>query len=347
MPTLPALDKNVNHSPHVVIMGAGASLAAFPDGEATGRKLPLMATLIDILGLESMIKSSGFSIGNNDFEGFYDDLVSSNCCPELVKEIGKRVFEYFSQMQLPDTPTIYDYLVLSLREKDIIATFNWDPFLIQAYRRNSFLKRLPRLAFLHGNVGIGICHVHKRCGYADQKCDICQQPLTASKLLYPVKHKDYNSDLFIKNEWDNLRRHVNHAYFLTIFGYSAPATDVEAKELMLEVWKKNRSLELAEVEIIDIKPREKIEDTWEGFTYSHHYGVTDDIFNSYLFIHPRRTCDAFAEATLMCHPWQDNRFPIFGTLKELHQWIAQLIAEEGLYEKTKEKFSGLPCSNLN
>jgi cyclic nucleotide-binding protein len=30
----------------------------------------------------------------------------------------------------PELLTLYDHLVLSLRPKDVIATFNWDPFLI-------------------------------------------------------------------------------------------------------------------------------------------------------------------------------------------------------------------------
>jgi hypothetical protein len=41
--------------PHVVILGAGASRAAFPEGDADGKVLPLMADLIDALGLRSQI----------------------------------------------------------------------------------------------------------------------------------------------------------------------------------------------------------------------------------------------------------------------------------------------------
>ena len=46
-----------------------------------------------------------------------------------MREIETRVDEYFADLELPGHPTIYDRLVLSLREKDLIATFNWDPFL--------------------------------------------------------------------------------------------------------------------------------------------------------------------------------------------------------------------------
>ena len=33
------------------------------------------------------------------------------------------IFQYFSSLSLPGIPTIYDHLLLSLRPKDVIATF--------------------------------------------------------------------------------------------------------------------------------------------------------------------------------------------------------------------------------
>jgi hypothetical protein len=35
-------------------------------------------------------------------------------------------------MEIPDHVTLYDELLLTLRSKDLIATFNWDPLLLQA-----------------------------------------------------------------------------------------------------------------------------------------------------------------------------------------------------------------------
>ena len=43
------------------------------------------------------------------------------------------LLDYFSSLALPEHPSIYDYLVLGLRPKDVIATFNWDPFLMLAH----------------------------------------------------------------------------------------------------------------------------------------------------------------------------------------------------------------------
>lgn len=346
MPSLPPLDKNVNHAPHIVLLGAGASIAAFVHWGRKGPRLPSMQDLIEVLFLRSVIEDAGYDTAGLNFEAFYDDLCSSGKNEDLRAVIESRVYEFFSSLTLPDVPTIYDYLVLSLREKDIIATFNWDPFLLQAYMRNEVVTkdRRPRITFLHGNVKVAVCTNCEVAGVNGRRCSRCGMPMEPSKLLYPVKHKNYNDDPFIKTEWGVLRQKLNRAYFLTIFGYSAPVTDVEARSLMLEVWKENKALEFAEVEVVDIRSRKELEGTWRDFFFSHHYMTAKDIFRSYLFTHPRRSCDAFASASLMCEPWHDNRFPHFKTLKELQEWVVPLIAEEELYDKEHKAFTGDPLA---
>lgn len=344
MRQLPPLDKNINHAPHVVLLGAGASIAAYLSWGKLGPCLPSMQDLIEVLSLRSEIKNAGYETDGLNFEAFYDDLSSSDKNQDLKDLIESRVYKFFNSLTLPNTPTIYDYLVLSLREKDVIATFNWDPFLLQAYMRNEVVTntRRPRVAFLHGNVKVAVCGVCSVTGVNGRRCSRCGDLLEPSKLLYPVKHKNYNDNPFIKSEWDILRRRLGKAYYLTIFGYSAPTTDVEARSLMLEAWKDNATLEFAEVEIIDVRPRNEIEKTWDDFFFSHHYTIVNEVSNSYLFTHPRRSCDAYAAATLMCEPWHDNRFPCFKTLPELQQWVAPLIKEEELYELERKNFSGDP-----
>lgn len=344
MPTLPRFDKNVNLSAHVVILGTGASKASYLHSGCIGNPVPLMNDITDMLNLRSPIEEAGFEIDDIDFEAFYDDLKTSGDYPKLQKLIEDRVYDYFSRLHLPEKPTIYDYLVVSLRDKDLIATFNWDPFLLQAYRRNATVKRLPRIAFLHGNVGVGFCEKDKMVGLISSLCLECGQRMEPSRLLYPVKHKDYNSDVFIKNEWEVLRQYLNQAYFLTIFGYSAPRTDVEARSLMLDVWKGNQTHELAQVNIVDIRPREELEDSWSDFFVKQHYGIQDNIFNSYLMRHPRRSCEALAAATLMLEPWRDNPIPQFETIPELHEWVSPLIQEEDSYSSKGERFSDMPLS---
>ena len=344
MPTLPPLDNRVNHAPHTVILGAGASIAAYLDWGKKGNAVPSMQDLVDVLSLRNDISNAGYNTDNLNFEAFYDELTSSGENAELKDLVESRVYSYFASLSLPETPTIYDHLILGLREKDIIASFNWDPFLIQAYMRNEVVtrNRRPRIAFLHGNVKIGVCDNDSVCGINGNRCSRCGEALRPSALLYPVQHKDYTNDKFIKNEWKVLRERLSRTYYLTVYGYSAPKTDVEARKLILEVWKDNETLELAEVDIVDVKSRDELETNWEEFFFSHHYMISDDIFASYLFMHPRRSCDAFASATLMCDPWDDNPFPRFKALHELQEWVKPLVEEEELYDSDSEPFSGNP-----
>ena len=343
MRSLPPLDirNNTNTAPHVVILGAGASLAAFPNGDTHGRRLPLMRDTVDILGLKTLLTKYGVNKGYEDFESLYDGLVTSRASPELLSRLETEIHNYFAAMELPPEATIYDLLLLSLREKDLIASFNWDPFLAQAFKRNRFLRRLPKLAFLHGNVDIGICIEHRRSGFMDQKCSICSKPFVATKLLYPVKQKNYSEDPFIAGEWEKFRRHLSHAYYLTIFGYSAPATDIEAKTLMLEKWKENPYRDLAEIDIVNIRPREELESTWKDFFVRQHYVIWNDISKIGAFRNVRRSCEALAMATLQNDPWHENPFPVTSDLTLLHKWLQPL-----LFEEEQNKFSGQPCPSI-
>ncbi|MBI4642480.1 MAG: hypothetical protein HY743_01795 [Deltaproteobacteria bacterium] len=303
-----------------------------------------MQDLIDMLDLRNEIRSHGYDVDDLNFESFYDDLASTGSQEKLRALIENRVFDYFSRLKLPDKPTIYDYLVLSLRKKDVIATFNWDPFLLQAFMRNEVATQIhrPQILFLHGNVLVGVCYKDETAGIAGRRCLKCGNSFEPTKLLYPVKHKDYTSDPFIKSQWDALRMYLKRGYYLTVFGYSAPKTDVEARRLMLEVWKANSYHNLCEVEIIDVKPRSEVEENWGEFFYSHHYIVRNNIRNSDLFKHPRRSCDAFSSATLMLDPWDENPFPKFRSLKKLQSWLQPLIEEEEAYERSQAPFSGKP-----
>ena len=144
--------------PHLVIVGAGASRAAFPSGERNGRRVPLMVDFAEIVPVAPVLQESGIDWQGKNFEEVYS-LISENQEHRVLQaKIEKVVFDYFSELLLPETPTLYDTLVLSLRQKDVIATFNWDPFLIQACQRSAKLtKSLPTLLFLHGNVAHGYC----------------------------------------------------------------------------------------------------------------------------------------------------------------------------------------------
>ena len=291
-------------------------------------KLPLMKNLAEITGLAPILEAHKIATPISDFETFYDDLATQNENPRLLLEVESTVRAYFSNLKISDDATLYDYLLLSLREKDLIATFNWDPFLAQAYRRNLQIRKLPQIAFLHGNVEVGACSEHNTKGFIFQACSRCAKPLTPTRLLYPVKQKDYSSDAFIKNEWATVGLFLKHAYMVTIFGYSAPTTDIEARTLMLDKWLANASIELAQISIVDVRGRADLEAAWRDFFVRQNYGICDDVLDTFQFCHPRRSCDALAMANLQQQPWSENRFPRFKELWRLHQWIQPLLDEE-------------------
>jgi hypothetical protein len=291
-----------------------------------------MRDFVDIVGLRDLLAGARIAEGT-DFESIYDELVSSGRNRDLAVELERRVFDYFAAMRSPPVATIYDMLILSLRKKDLIATFNWDPFLMQASRRNMHIACPPQLVFLHGNVGCGVCHQDRQVGFAGQACPVCGKPFPQRRLLYPVRQKNDNQDPFIAGEWQRFRRFLNDAYMVTIFGSSAPAADLEARELMLDVWRNNPSRELAQVEIVDVKPERQLRSAWGDFFVSHHYGIAKTIHRTYLSWFPRRSCEALYSQTMMLRPPKTNPIPRFRNLARLQSWTKALVAEENRCEK--------------
>lgn len=284
--------------PHVVILGAGASLAAFPNGDKHGSKLPLMNNLVDVIGLRDLLLKESIVCENENFEGTYCALYEDPKNTLLLKKIEEKIEQYFTSLQIPDEPTLYDHLLLSLREKDRIATFNWDPLLWDAAQRCNQITNgmIPNILFLHGNVAIAIDHNNRQkvdVRSVDPKRNMGEK----SKLLYPIKTKGYKSDKFIKNEWDTLQHYLKQAYRLTIFGYSAPSTDAEAIDLLKEAW---GTRELKEIDIIDIKEEATLRDIWEEFICREHWEPYQSFYETDLALFPRRSCEKLWQEKMMC-----------------------------------------------
>ena len=322
--------KTFNNSPHLVILGAGASIACMKN-TANGKKMPSMNELNDLAEVQDIFKKHSVKIkGNESFEDFFSRIHNEEY-GDLKKELEQCIWDYFSDIEIDDKPNLYDKLILSLRGKDYIATFNWDPLLILSYIRHKKIgeNKLPKLLFLHGNVGEGICYDCKiLCNFHNKICHRCHKELSKSKLLYPIGKKDYNSDPVIKNNWNILRDVLSRAYIITIFGYSAPVSDVEAKEILLDNYKKSKHLELSEIEIINNSDRKKIEETWSDMFFSHHYCIFDKLSDSFILKHPRRSCDSHASACLQCDPVEEHPFPDFDDFDDIYSFLDPLISEE-------------------
>src|SRR6516225_8059366 len=93
--------------PHIVIVGAGGSRAACPEGDRSGRHLPMMADLIDTVGLRPLLEKAGVRSSVEDFEPLYDDLATSGRHDELVMKwrgLFRIIFSDFA-FQIPPQST--------------------------------------------------------------------------------------------------------------------------------------------------------------------------------------------------------------------------------------------------
>lgn len=312
--------------PHVVILGAGASRAACPNGDKNRRPLPVMADFSHLLGLTRLFKVWSIDPDRN-FEDTYSDLYESGAT-EKLQQLNERVEDYFGSLELPDHPTVYDYLVLSLRETDLIATFNWDPLLLQAYRRHPTRFRRPKLAFLHGNVLAGYCSTDEVTGWAGVPCGRCGEPLSRTPLLYPVRHKNYAEHGSIAVQWDLLKHEMRHAFMFTIFGYGGPKTDQKAIDAMSDAWGSPSDRALEETDFITLQSEDDVSEVWSRFIHSHHYDVTDDFFKSWLAKHPRRTGEAYLAQYIYAKFVEGNPPPADASFEDLWTWYDRLLPAE-------------------
>jgi len=314
--------------PHVVLLGAGASRAAFPQGERSGKHLPTMADFFEIASITDAVAGAHIPYSGRNFEEFYSELAKDPAKATIREALERAVFDYFSALALPDESTLFDTLVLSLRPKDVIATFNWDPFLIQAVRRNGHVGGAPRLLFLHGNVLAGYCQTDEVHGVRGARCSRCGQSFAPGRLLYPIAEKDYETDPAIHSAWRAVKWAFENAFMVTFFGYGAPQSDRGAVDLLHEAWGGWQQRNMEQIEIIDIKEEHELLETWRPFVHTHHYDVHTEFYDSWIANHPRRTGEAYKSQYLDVRFIESNPVLRTSNLRELWSWFEALVAAE-------------------
>ena len=86
------IDEPHDLRPHVVLLGAGASRAAFPCGDATGRCLPVMDDLIDVVGLRELVEEAGLAKEQQaNFEVIYGQLASDPTRAHIARIVERRI----------------------------------------------------------------------------------------------------------------------------------------------------------------------------------------------------------------------------------------------------------------
>jgi hypothetical protein len=314
--------------PHVVILGAGASVAACPDGDKNGRRLPTMENFVKLLKLAPLLAKHRITNACDNFEDLYNSLHSDLSHAGLARKIENAVQNYFSSLELPAHPTVYDHLLLSLRRKDAVFTFNWDSFLFDAWVRNQRFG-LPEIFFLHGNVRAAYCPSHPtRWGAQWINCPECRTSFVPTKLLYPVKNKNYASDGFIASQWDAAKWFLESAFTLTIFGYGAPNSDTEAVDLMKNAWNRAGQKLIERVEIIDVKSRDTLYHTWKPFISHHHYDCRSCFYQSFIARYPRRSGEALYAPSVHGRPAELFPIPKQFSFDELYTWLEAIAQYE-------------------
>lgn len=334
--------------PHVVILGAGASCAAIPNGDKNGKRISAMSGFINKLGLSDIISKVSINTKSDNLEDIYMELDDRSYkepdCNSVKTELETVIRDYMNDFVLPDEPTVYDFLVMSLTSKDLIATFNWDPFLVQAIARaQRYTNNIPQVAFLHGNVAVGYCEDDNIMGNVGMLCK-CGKPLSPMKLLFPVKKKDYTSDIAISKSWKELRNALKKAYMVTIFGYSAPTSDAEAVEMLKQAWGAVDERNMEEIEIIDIRDESEVIDSWNQFIHTHHYSYHKSFFDTTLAKFPRRSCEATFDRLMNCI-WLDGSkgFQEGMSFSDIDEITYKLIEEEFYNKGAKKSLTNPYC----
>lgn len=330
--TVNQFEKSCKSRPHVVLLGAGASVAAILDGDKNGKKISAMNGFIEKLGMKSIISGIQLNTTSNNLEDVYMEMYEREDCEVQRRQLEEAIEKYFCDFELPDNPTIYDLLVLSLTKKDLIATFNWDPLLVEAYTRcTKITENLPQMAFLHGNIAIATCEEDMVLGRPYEICSRCGRILSKVPLLYPIREKDYENNLYISLSWKQLGQYLKRAYRLTVFGYSAPQSDIAAVEMLKKAWGAVADRNLEEIEIIDIGSEDNVVASWNEFIHTHHYSIFNNFYDSALGRFPRRTCELLFDNTQM-NRWivGDKGFKSNMKFQEIEAYLQELLEDEEL-----------------
>ncbi|MGJ0909414.1 hypothetical protein [Clostridium botulinum] len=67
-------ERKMKARPHLVLLGAGASIAAIPNGDKHGRKTSVMNGFIDKIGMRELINDVELETDSDNLEDIYSEI---------------------------------------------------------------------------------------------------------------------------------------------------------------------------------------------------------------------------------------------------------------------------------
>lgn len=273
---------------HLVILGAGSTIATIPQGDKNGEKSYTLANLLSDPSLKSFVqKVQDKNYCTDDVEKLCNQLYKND--RNLYNEFETLIRKKYGSLELPMRFTILDRLVLSLTPNDAIISFNWDDLIIQAYQRMSYFvpdKMLPILAFPHGNAQA----VYSKTHYTSRRVITNDRNWLDSPLNMPVDEVDYKSNLFIKSQWRILDFYIRNAKIITFFGYRGPKSDEQDLLHLDENFAKNKICDKIEIIDKDLREAQIVAKNLERFKMQQNWVYKcADFWHSSIAKYPRRT----------------------------------------------------------
>lgn len=271
---------------HIVILGSGSTVATLKE----------LNTEVNSYTLENFCEDPFFTQFLESLDIDYKKMNIEEICDYLNKsdkekyeELCKLIRQKYEQIKLPKDTCILEKLLLSLTNKDVVISFNWDSLIIQAYNRvQDFIpqQELPDLLFPHGNV---------EAGYTDTKYGCLSNPqnagFTPSPLNMPVDELDYLSNRFIQDQWNKFKRHIYEAQMITFFGYSGPPSDAKDMETFFNIFVQNRDCARFEVIDKDTDTAKQVSQKWSQYILytEHEPECRGSFYESRMAIEPRQS----------------------------------------------------------
>lgn len=107
------LEELMKKCPHVVILGAGASCAAIPNGDKNGKKISAMNGFIEKIGLSELLSKIVLSTTSKNLEDIYMELDERSNreqdCAEVKAELEQKIFKQSMRFHIVQRYMIISY----------------------------------------------------------------------------------------------------------------------------------------------------------------------------------------------------------------------------------------------